>query len=225
MHPLFAGRWTVARHGRNLAHVAQFCLRERRAFIESVRAESAHAGPLRALPSSGKLSRARLLVGVERRQGGARVVVWVGDITTDGGASHLPGAGTDLTERALPGAVWPLPTARPCRRTTRELVRIAARALGVATSAICATTSAFRRGRQEPRVAELVGRGLLVPVVVEGGSRRRISTRSESPCRANRSQALTLRLRFVFARPGTPANGAPVRLPPLSPWRFYTPAQ
>lgn len=73
----------------------------------------------------------------------------------------------DLTERVLPASVLaqPAPTVEEAHR---ELTRIAARALGVATVADLADYWRIGRTRLAPRVAELVAAGELIPTVVDG---------------------------------------------------------
>ena len=165
MHPLLRWRMDRARHGEGTwRHVAQFG-RERRAFIERVLAEIRDRGPLGAS---------------ELRQGGrgrgswwgwsdGKVALewlfWVGEITTVTRRNF--GRVYDLTERALPGAVLALPTPTVAE-AHRELVRIAARALGVATERDLRDYFRLPAADAKARVAELVESGLLVPVVVEG---------------------------------------------------------
>jgi hypothetical protein len=73
----------------------------------------------------------------------------------------------DLTERVLPAAIQALPTPSP-EEAQRELLRISARALGVATETDL--RDYFRLGVADTRarLVELVEAGELLPVAVEG---------------------------------------------------------
>jgi uncharacterized protein len=73
----------------------------------------------------------------------------------------------DLIERVLPAAIRDRPTPEP-EDAQRELVRIAARALGVATEPDLGDYFRLRRGDSKARVAELVSAGELAAVEVEG---------------------------------------------------------
>jgi uncharacterized protein YcaQ len=73
----------------------------------------------------------------------------------------------DLTDRVLPPAVRAVPTPS-ASDGQRELVRIAARALGVATEPDLGDYFRLPRAASKARVAELVGAGELEEVAVEG---------------------------------------------------------
>jgi uncharacterized protein len=73
----------------------------------------------------------------------------------------------DLLERVLPARILDVPT-REAADAQRELVRVAARALGVATEPDLGDYFRLPRGASRQRVAELVAAGELVPVEVEG---------------------------------------------------------
>lgn len=73
----------------------------------------------------------------------------------------------DLTERVLPSAVQAAPTP-PAPDAQRELVRVAARALGVAAEADLGDYFRLPRTASKARVAELAGAGELEEVEIEG---------------------------------------------------------
>jgi len=75
----------------------------------------------------------------------------------------------DLPERVLPPELLALPTP-PVETAQRELVRVAARALGVATEPDLGDYFRLPRAESKARVAELVAAGELLPVAVDGWS-------------------------------------------------------
>jgi uncharacterized protein YcaQ len=77
----------------------------------------------------------------------------------------------DLTERVVPAKVLAAPTPS-IEDAHRELVRIASRALGVATRADISNYFYLRADRTSKSIADLVEEGDLLPVTVEGWSER-----------------------------------------------------
>jgi uncharacterized protein YcaQ len=75
----------------------------------------------------------------------------------------------DTIERVLPAGIRGRPTPSP-EDAQRELVRVAARALGVATEPDLGDYYRLPRAASKARVAELVEAGELIPVEVEGWS-------------------------------------------------------
>ncbi len=77
----------------------------------------------------------------------------------------------DLTERVVPNEVLAAPTPS-IQDAHRELVRIASRALGVATRADISTYFYLRADRTTTSIAELTEEGEMLPVNVDGWSER-----------------------------------------------------
>src|SRR5271166_3361462 len=75
----------------------------------------------------------------------------------------------DLPERVIPARVLAMPTPEP-EDAQRALMRIAARALGVATEKDLCDYFRIRVGAGRHRIRELVETGELIPVAVEGWS-------------------------------------------------------
>lgn len=165
LQPLLRWRMARARAGEGVwGGVARFG-RERRAYIEEVLKEIERRGPVTG---------ADFAEGPRGRPGwwswsdGKRALEWLfwaGLITTKTrrGFERV----YDLTERALPARIIDLPT--PDEATAqRELVRIAARALGVATAADLRDYFRLPLADAKARIAELVEAGELTPVSVKG---------------------------------------------------------
>lgn len=164
--PLFRWRMEDAQAGLGVwKGVAKF-LRERRDFVDRVRDEIAARGPMSA---------SELEMG-HKGQGGwwgwseakraVECLFWAGELTTAtrrGTFERVYG----LPEKVIPKAVWELPT--PDRaEAQRQLYRIAARAMGVATSKDLRDYFRMPVEGAKDRIAELVEAGDLLPVAVKG---------------------------------------------------------
>lgn len=165
MQPLFRWRMADARAGvGQWAGVRKFG-QENQPFIRRVLAEIEKRGPLGAseLEEAGKAKDGWW--GWSEGKRAVEWLFWAGLITTRSrrGFERL----YDIPERVLPRAVVDTPT--PIRADAqRELIRIAARAMGVATETDL--RDYFRMGPQETRdrIAELQEAGELTPVEVGG---------------------------------------------------------
>ncbi|MBS0297919.1 MAG: YcaQ family DNA glycosylase [Proteobacteria bacterium] len=168
MQPLFRWRMAEAREGRGLwGGVHRFGV-ERADFVRQVLKEIEKRGPIGAgaLEEAGKAKG-----GWWGWSDGKRAVEWLfwaGLVTTSTrkGFERL----YDIPERALPRAIVDTPTPTP-EDAQRELIRIASRAMGVAT--VQDLRDYFRMGVEETkaRVGELVEAGELIPTTVKGWDR------------------------------------------------------
>ncbi len=163
--PLF--RWRMARASRGIGiygALARFG-RERHALIDEVRREIADRGALAAGELSHQHKGEGGWWGWSDGKRALEWLFWAGEITTATRRGTFERV-YDLTERVLPKDVIEAPTPTE-PDAQRELMRIAARALGVATERCL--RDYFRLGPAEgkARVDELVEAGELIPVAVE----------------------------------------------------------
>lgn len=164
--PLFRWRMEDARSGVGVwKGVARF-LRDRRDFVDRVRDEIAGRGPM----SAGELEMGHKgeggWWGWSEAKRAVECLFWAGELTTAtrrGTFERVYG----LPEKVIPRAVWDLPT--PDRADAqRQLYRIAARAMGVATSKDLRDYFRMPVEGAKDRIAELVEAGELLPVTVKG---------------------------------------------------------
>jgi uncharacterized protein YcaQ len=166
MHPLL--RWRMAEMAANHKESDTWVgrlNRSRPGFMDAALDEIAKRGPLSA----------REISGAGKSKGG-----WWG--WSDGkravealfAAGKVAAAGRrgfervyDLTEKVIPAQVLAMPTP-PREDAHRELMRIAARALGVATEKDLCDYFRIRVGAGRRRISELVEAGELIPVSIEG---------------------------------------------------------
>ncbi|MDQ8029223.1 MAG: winged helix-turn-helix domain-containing protein [Brevundimonas sp.] len=164
LQPLFRWRMQRAQEGAMWTGIARFG-RERRDYIDGVLAEIERRGPV----TGGDFAEGpRGQPGWWSWSDGKRALEWLfwaGMITTKtrNGFERV----YDLTERALPARIIDLPTPDEAD-AQRELIRIAARALGVATEADLRDWFRMPVAETKARVAELVEACELTPVQVKG---------------------------------------------------------
>jgi len=162
--PLFRWRMARAESGELWGGLARFG-RERRDYIDAVLGEIEKRGPVtggdfangpRGQPGWWSWSDGKAAL---------EWLFWAGHLTTATrrGFERV----YDLTERALPAAIVDAPTPSD-EDAQRQLVRIAARAMGVATEADLRDYFRLPLADARARVAELVEAGELTPVTVEG---------------------------------------------------------
>ncbi len=164
LQPLLRWRMERAREGAMWTGLARFG-RERRDYIDGILAEIERRGPV----TGGDFAEGpRGQPGWWSWSDGKRALEWLfwaGLITTKTrrGFERV----YDLTERALPARIIDLPTPGEAD-AQRELVRIAARAQGVATTADLRDWFRLPLADTRARIAELVESGELTPVQVKG---------------------------------------------------------
>lgn len=162
-------RWRMERAGRGeemYAGLAKFG-RERAAYIEEIFRIVAERGPVAASDLDGQKGSGGWW-GWSDAKHAFEWLFWAGRITT----AYRRGFERfyDLPERVLPPAVLDLPTPSPAD-AHRELLRIAARAHGIATYACLRDYFRLSPSDVKGRIEELVEEGELAPVRVEGWSR------------------------------------------------------
>lgn len=164
LQPLFRWRMQRAQEGAMWTGIARFG-REKRNYIDGVLAEIERRGPV----TGGDFAEGpRGQPGWWSWSDGKRALEWLfwaGMITTRTrrGFERV----YDLTERALPARIIDAPTPDE-PDAQRELIRIAARALGVATESDLRDWFRMPVAETKARVAELVEAGELTPVPVKG---------------------------------------------------------
>ena len=165
LHPLFRWRMERAAKGEGIyGGVAAFAA-ERRAFVEDVFREVAAGGPISARELAGGGRGRGSWWGWSDGKRALEFLFWAGRVTTAArrGFERV----YDLPERVLPPEILAMRTPSP-EEAQRALIRIAARALGVATATDL--RDYFRLDAEDAKVPlpELVEDGALVPVEVEG---------------------------------------------------------
>jgi uncharacterized protein YcaQ len=164
-HPLL--RWRMARAAHEAWGGMQRIARDKPHLLSDIRQMVTLDGPIRA--NDLGLARAPRNPGQmwQWQEGKAALeyLFWSGEI---GAARRINfERHYDLIERVLPAAILDQPTPEP-EDAQRELVRIAARAYGVATEPDLGDYFRLPRAASKLRVAELVEAGELLPVTVQG---------------------------------------------------------
>jgi uncharacterized protein YcaQ len=163
-HPLFRWRMERARSGDNLwPGLARF-VRERRDYVDGVLRRIEREGPM----TGGDFADAPRQAGWWNWSHGKRALEWLfwsGQLAvkTRRGFERL----YDIPERVIPARILDLPTPDEAN-AQRQLIRIAARALGVATEGDLRDYFRLPVEGFKARLAELVEEGALEPVSVRG---------------------------------------------------------
>jgi hypothetical protein len=165
LQPLLRWRMARAEQGLGLYRSLAQLGRRRRAYVEAILAEVSERGPLTASElSNGGRSRGPWW-GWSQGKTALEWLFWSGRVTT--ATRRRFERVYDLTERVLPAEILAAPTPRE-EDAHRALVSLAARALGVATARDLRDYFRLDAADANPRLAELVEAGELVPVRVEG---------------------------------------------------------
>jgi uncharacterized protein YcaQ len=166
LHTLF--RWRMARAAAGVgtwAGIARFA-RERPDYIAAALAEIRDRGPLAASDLSAAGRSGGSWWGWSDGKRAVEYLFWAGLLTTSGRRGSFERV-YDLPERVLPSAVLNAPT--PVEADARrELLRIAAGALGIATEGDLKRYFRLSGDDIPTLVNELVDAGDLVPVRIEG---------------------------------------------------------
>jgi uncharacterized protein YcaQ len=166
--PLLQWRMHNARDNRGIyGGLAKFG-RERAGYIEEIFRRIESEGPIAASAIEGQKGEGGWW-GWSDAKHAFEWLFWAGRITTASrrGFERL----YDLPERVIPRTIHDRPTPAP-PDAIRELLRISARALGVATAADLRDYFRLSPAEADGRIAELVESQDLVPVKVEGWSQK-----------------------------------------------------
>ncbi len=166
--PLLRWRMERAAAGTSKGGLQTFA-REKGAYIEEVRREVEDRGPLAASDLSTAGPKRGPWWGWNDGKLALEWLFFAGIVTTATRRGAFERV-YDLTERVLPAGIQALPTPSP-EEAQRELLRLSARALGVATEFDLRDYYRLPVADTKARLAELVEAGELLPVEVEGWNR------------------------------------------------------
>lgn len=163
-------RWRMARAvaGTSKGKLQEF-RREKAAYIEEVRREVEDRGPIAASELADAGPKRGPWWGWNDGKLALEWLFFAGIVTTATRRGTFERV-YDLTERVLPTEIQALPTPSP-EEAQRELLRLSARALGVATEFDLRDYYRLPVADTKARLAELVEAGDLIPVEVEGWNR------------------------------------------------------
>ncbi|RWP64831.1 winged helix-turn-helix domain-containing protein [Mesorhizobium sp.] len=167
-YPLMRWRMERAERGEEMYNGLAKWGRERAAYIEDIYREVVERGPIAASALEGQKGSGGWW-GWSDAKHAFEWLFWAGRITTASrrGFERL----YDLPQRVLPPATLALPVPSP-EDAHRELLRISARAHGVATAGDLRDYFRLSPADIKGRIEELVDAGDLLPVRVEGWSKQ-----------------------------------------------------
>ena len=171
LHPLL--RWRMAEAERHAWDAMKRIARESPDLVAWVRAEVAERGPVTAAQLEGDLPRPAKVDWGWNWSDAKTALEWLfrtGEVAVAGRTAGFARV-YDIPERVLPPEVLAAPTPTE-EEAFRELVRIAARALGVAAEPELRDYFRLKGPRFTRALRELVEEGTLIPVTVAGWSRR-----------------------------------------------------
>ncbi|MCX7361781.1 MAG: winged helix DNA-binding domain-containing protein [Alphaproteobacteria bacterium] len=167
-HPLW--RWRMARaaaaHAGDIKNKLHVFRREKAAYIDEVRRQLVDRGALAASDLDSGTGKTGPWWGWSDAKFAMEWLFFAGEATTATRRGAFERV-YDLTERVLPVEVLALPTPEPAE-AQRELLRIASRAMGVATAGDLRDYFRLPVADTKARMAELVEAGDLLPAAVEG---------------------------------------------------------
>lgn len=165
MQPLFRWRMDDAARGNGIyGSIARFG-KERKKYVNDVLAEIVERGALKAGELTSSKPRTGGWWGWSDAKRALEWLFWAGLVTTSTRKNFE--RLYDLPERVLPPQILAQPTPSPAD-AHRALVRVAARALGIATEDDLADYFRLKTREVRPRLAELLEQGELRKVSVEG---------------------------------------------------------
>ena len=166
-HPLW--RWRMARaaaaHTGDIKNKLHVFRREKAVFIDEVRRQLMDRGPLAASDLETGTAKTGPWWGWSDAKYAMEWLFFAGEVTTATRRGAFERV-YDLSERVLPADVLALPTPEPAE-AQRALLRIASRALGVATARDLRDYFRLPTDDFRARLVELVEAGDLLPVEVE----------------------------------------------------------
>jgi uncharacterized protein YcaQ len=169
IHPLMRWRMERAARGEGIyGRLANFA-RERPDVVDAMRREFEVRGPLAAGELGEGKANSGGWWGWSDAKHAAEYLFWAGEISTATRRRSFERV-YDLTERVLPPEILALPTP-PEREAHKALIRIAAGALGVATSQCLRDYFRLKPADALPAIAELLEDGALVQASVAGWDR------------------------------------------------------